>query len=273
MKTRPMSLMALTAIMPRLSSRAVEIRLHSEGVKLQGAGASFPAPLYQKWFKSYSASHDGVQIDYQSIGSGGGVKSVIDKTVDFGASDAAMSAGDMAKVDGGVQLLPMTAGCIVLTYNLKGVTGLKLSRAAYAGIFLGKVKKWNDPLIAKNNAGLALPDQPINVVVRADGSGTTFVFTKHLSAISPEFAKNPGVNKLPNWPTGTRSKGNEGVTASIMMTPGAIGYIEYGYAKSQNLPMAHSGKQVGQLRRGLDRRQRRRPWRRRNSRQPDCLGS
>jgi phosphate transport system substrate-binding protein len=210
----------------------------SEGAKLQGAGASFPAPLYQKWFKSYSTSHNGVQIDYQSIGSGGGVKGVIDKTLDFGASDAAMTPEDMAKVDVGVQLLPMTGGCIVLTYNLKGVTGLKLSRKAYTEIFLGKIKKWNHPLIAKDNAGVALPDQPINVVVRADGSGTTFVFTKHLSAISPEFAKSPGMNTLPNWPTGTRSKGNEGVTASVMMTPGAIGYIEYGYAKSQNLPMA-----------------------------------
>ncbi|MDR3674383.1 MAG: phosphate ABC transporter substrate-binding protein PstS [Acidobacteriota bacterium] len=210
----------------------------SNGVRLQGAGASFPAPLYQKWFKSYSAAHNGVQIDYQSVGSGSGVKSVIDKTVDFGASDAAMTPEDMAKVDGGVQLLPMTAGCIVLTYNLKGVTSLKLSRAAYAGIFLGKVKKWNDPLIAKENPGVSLPDEPVNVVVRADGSGTTFVFTKHLSAISPAFAQSPGVNTLPNWPVGTRSKGNEGVTASVMMTPGAIGYIEYGYAKSQNLPMA-----------------------------------
>jgi phosphate transport system substrate-binding protein len=132
----------------------------------------------------------------------------------------------------------MTGGCIVLTYNLKGVTGLKLSRQAYAGIFLGKVKKWNDPLIGKENPRLTLPDEPVNVVVRADGSGTTFVFTKHLSAISPEFAQNPGVNTLPNWPAGTRSKGNEGVTASVMMTPGAIGYIEYGYAKSQSLPMA-----------------------------------
>jgi len=238
MKTRRMISTALTVIIAATFVACSGNKTSSEGVKLQGAGASFPAPLYQKWFKSYSASHDGVQIDYQSIGSGGGVKSVIDKTVDFGASDAAMSDEDMAKVDGGVQLLPMTVGCIVLTYNLKGVTGLKLSRAAYAGIFLGKVNKWNDPLIAKDNAGVALPDQPINVVVRADGSGTTFVFTKHLSAISPEFNKNPGVNKLPNWPVGTRSKGNEGVTASIMMTPGAIGYIEYGYAKSQNLPMA-----------------------------------
>jgi phosphate transport system substrate-binding protein len=210
----------------------------SEGTKLQGAGASFPAPLYQKWFKSYSASHNGVQINYQSIGSGGGIKSIIDKTVDFGASDAAMSAEEMAKVDVGVQLLPMTGGCIVLTYNLKGVPTLKLSRQAYAGIFLGKIIKWNDPLIAKDNPGVALPDQPISVVVRADGSGTTFVFTKHLSTISAEFAKSPGINTLPNWPTGTRSKGNEGVTASVMMTPGAIGYIEYLYAKSQNLPMA-----------------------------------
>jgi phosphate transport system substrate-binding protein len=132
----------------------------------------------------------------------------------------------------------LTAGCIVLSYNLNGLTGLKLSRAAYAGIFLGKVKKWNDPLIAKDNPGLSLPDAPINVVVRADGSGTTYVFTQHLSAISPEFARSPGTNKLPNWPTGTRSKGNDGVTASIMMTPGSIGYIEYGYAKSQDMPMA-----------------------------------
>lgn len=238
MKTPRGSLMMLAVIITLSFVACSGNKSSSEGSKLQGAGASFPAPLYQKWFKSYGASHNDAEIDYQSIGSGGGVKSVIDKTVDFGASDAAMTPDDMAKVDGGVQLLPMTAGCIVLTYNLKGVTGLKLSRAAYAGIFLGKVKKWNDPLIVKANPGMSLPDQPINVVVRADGSGTTFVFTKHLSAISPEFAQNPGVNTLPNWPTGTRSKGNEGVTASVMMTPGAIGYIEYGYAKSQNLPMA-----------------------------------
>ena len=238
MKTLHKTLIVLAGIISISFIACSGNKSSSEGAKLQGAGASFPAPLYQMWFKSYSASHDGVQIDYQSIGSGGGVKSVIDKTVDFGASDAAMTPEDVAKVDVGVQLLPMTAGCIVLTYNLKGVTGLKLSRAAYAGIFLGKVKKWNDPLIVKANPGMSLPGEPINVVVRADGSGTTFVFTKHLSAISPEFAQNPGVNSLPNWPVGTRSKGNEGVTASIMMTPGSLGYIEYGYAKSQNLPMA-----------------------------------
>ena len=238
MKTTPRTWMVISVFIAAGFIACGGNKSTSEGPKLQGAGASFPAPLYQKWFKTYGANHPGAEIDYQSIGSGGGIKSVIDKTVDFGASDAAMTPEDMAKVDVGVQLLPMTGGCIVLTYNLKGVTGLKLSREAYVGIFLGKVKKWNDPLITKNNAGLALPDSPINVVVRADGSGTTFVFTKHLSAVSPDFAKSPGVNSLPNWPTGTRSKGNEGVTASVMMTPGSIGYIEYGYAKSQNQPMA-----------------------------------
>jgi len=207
-------------------------------VKLQGAGASFPAPLYSRWFKAYSSAHNNVQVDYQSVGSGSGVKSVIDKTVDFGASDAAMKPEDIARVDVVVQLLPMTAGSIVLTYNLKGVSSLKLPRKAYAGIFLGKVTKWNDPVIAQANPGMALPDAPINVIVRADSSGTTFVFSKHLSAISEDFAKNPGANTMPNWPVGTRSKGNEGITASIMTTPGSIGYIEYGYARSQKLPMA-----------------------------------
>jgi phosphate transport system substrate-binding protein len=207
-------------------------------VKLQGAGASFPAPLYNRWFKSYSAAHQNVLVDYQSVGSGSGVKSVMDHTVDFGASDAAMKPEDMAKVDGGVQLFPMTAGSIVLAYNLQGVDGLKLSRKAYAGIFLGSVKRWNDPIIAEANPGVKLPDLPINVVVRADSSGTSFVFSKHLSAVSDDFNKSVGTNTMPNWPAGTKSKGNEGVTASIMTTPGSIGYIEYGYAKGQKVPMA-----------------------------------
>jgi phosphate transport system substrate-binding protein len=210
----------------------------SQPVKLQGAGASFPAPLYTRWFKTYGQSHPNVQIDYQSVGSGSGVKAVIDKTVDFGASDAAMSDEEIARVPNGVQLLPMTAGKIVLTYNLEGVEGLKLSRKAYTGIFLGTIKKWNDAAIAATNPGVKLPSSPINVVVRAASSGTTYVFTKHLSEISPEFAKSPGTNKMPAWPIGTRSKGNEGVTASVKTTPGSIGYIEYGYALSQKLPMA-----------------------------------
>lgn len=216
-------------------------------VKLQGAGASFPAPLYSKWFKTYGAAHPNMQIDYQSVGSGSGVKSFIDKTVDFGTSDAAMSPEEIARVDVGAQLLPMTAGSIVLTYNVEGLTDLKLSRKAYAGIFLGQVKKWNDPLIAKTNPGAKLPDKPVNVVVRADSSGTTFVFTKHLSSISEEFAKSPGVNKMPNWPVGTKSKGNEGVTAAIKTTPGSIGYIEYGYALSQKMPMAALENKAGEF--------------------------
>jgi phosphate transport system substrate-binding protein len=209
-----------------------------ESVKLQGAGASFPAPLYLKWFKSYSGAHPNVQVDYQSVGSGSGVKSFMDRTVDFAASDAAMKPEDMAKVDGGVQLLPMTAGKIVLAHSLKDVPNLKLSRDAYVGIFSGKITKWNDPAIAKDNPDVKLPDAPINVIVRADSSGTTFVFTKHLSTISKEFEKDVGVNTMPNWPVGTKSKGNEGITAALLTTPGSIGYIEYGYAKSQNLPMA-----------------------------------
>lgn len=207
-------------------------------VKLQGAGASFPAPLYNKWFKEYNSMHPNVQIDYQSVGSGSGVKNFINQTVDFAASDAAMKESEIAQVERGVVLLPMTAGSIVLAYNLEGVDELKLSREAYTGIFLGKVTKWNDPLIADNNRGLDLPDSAINVIVRADSSGTTYVFTKHLSEISEEFAESPGTNKMPNWSVGTKSKGNEGITASIMTTPGSIGYIEFGYAEGQGLSMA-----------------------------------
>jgi len=209
-----------------------------ESVKLQGAGASFPAPLYLKWFKSYNASKPNVQVDYQSVGSGSGVKSFIDRTVDFAASDAAMKPDEIAKVNTGVVLLPMTAGAIVLAHSLKDIPNLKLSRDAYIGIFMGKITKWNDPAIASVNPDVKLPDAPINVVVRADSSGTTNVFTRHLSAVSKEFEQSVGINNMPNWPVGTRSKGNEGITASLMTTPGSIGYIEYGYAQSQKLPIA-----------------------------------
>jgi phosphate transport system substrate-binding protein len=209
-----------------------------EGVKLQGTGATFPAPLYGKWFKAYGLAHPGVQINYQAVGSGAGVKAVKDKTVDFGASDAAMTEEEMKAVEGGVQLLPMTAGSIVLAYNLEGVDDLKLTREAYVDIFLGKITKWNDPKIAAANPGVQLPDANVNVIVRADGSGTTFVFTQHLSTISEEFKKSPGTDKQPNWPVGTKSKGNDGVAASIKTTPGAIGYIEFAHATFTKLPMA-----------------------------------
>ena len=228
---RTVAVLALTLSLVACGSK-------EESVKLQGAGASFPAPLYLKWFKSYSGSKPNVQVDYQSVGSGSGVKSFIDRTVDFAASDAAMKPDEIAKVNTGVVLLPMTAGSIVLAHSLKDIPNLKLSRDAYVGIFSGKITKWNDPAIASANPDAKLPDAPINVVVRADSSGTTNVFTRHLSAVSKEFEQNVGINNMPNWPVGTRSKGNEGITASLMTTPGSIGYIEYGYAQNQKLPMA-----------------------------------
>ena len=185
-------------------------------------------------------AHQNVLVDYQSVGSGGGVKSVIDRTVDFGASDAAMKPEDMAKVDGRRAAVPDDRRQHRARLQpARASTNLKLSRKAYAGIFLGKVKRWNDPADRRRRTRAStLPDLPINVVVRADSSGTSFVFSQHLSAISAEFSKSVGANTMPNWPVGTKSKGNEGVTAGIMTTPGSIGYIEYGYAKSQKMPMA-----------------------------------
>lgn len=242
------SLLAAASLLTACSTKNPNaVSASTGGVKLQGAGASFPAPLYTKWFKSFDSAHSDILVDYQSVGSGSGVKSVIDRTVDFGASDAAMTDEEMGRVPGGAQLIPMTAGSIVIAYNLPDVKELKLSRKAYSKIFLGQIKRWNDPEIAKSNPGVKLPDQAINVVVRADSSGTSFVFSKHLSAINPEFAKTVGTNKMPNWPVGTKSKGNEGVTASLMTTPGSVGYIEYGYAKSQNVPFAALENKAGKF--------------------------
>ncbi len=173
-------------------------------------------------------------MDYQSKGSGAGIQDLINGTVDFAASDAAMSDEEMAKIKQGVVLLPMTAGEIVLIYNLKGVTNLKLSRAAYSGIFGGTVTKWNDPLITKTNPGVALPDKGITVVTRSDSSGTSFVFSGHLAAISPAFATAVGQSKSPKWPSSGKfiaAPKNDGVTAQVQQNDGAIGYVEYGFAK------------------------------------------
>jgi len=179
-----------------------------------------------------------VQINYQGVGSGAGIKQFTQNLVAFGASDAAMKDDEIAAVKRGVVLIPATAGSIVLAYNLPGVENLKLSREAYAGIFLGKITKWNDPAIAKTNEGVKLPATPITVCERSDGSGTTFIFTKHLSAISPEFDDKVGAGTSVTWPVGVAGKGNDGVTALIKQTPGAIGYVEYGYAKNNKLSFA-----------------------------------
>nr|WP_321469071.1 phosphate ABC transporter substrate-binding protein PstS [uncultured Desulfobulbus sp.] len=215
-----------------------------------GSGASFPAPIYTTWFKQFSRANKGVQINYQAKGSGAGIRDFIDHTVDFAASDAAMSEAEIAKVPEGVQLLPMTAGEIVLAYNLSGIKELNLSREAYTGIFLGKVKKWNDPLLVKANPGVTMPDEEITVVSRADSSGTNFVFTQHLAGISPEFAKNPGFGKTVNWSSDikmVKAPKNDGVTATIKQTPGAIGYVEYGFAHMTKLPMAKLENKAGKF--------------------------
>jgi phosphate transport system substrate-binding protein len=204
-------------------------------LRLIGSGASFPFPIYSVWFKDFSKKTSGVTVDYQAKGSGAGIQDLINKTVDFAASDAAMTPEEIAKVAGGVVLLPMTAGEIVLAYNLPGQPkNLKLPRDVYPDIFLGKITRWNDPRIVAANPELKLPDLPITVVRRSDASGTNFVFTKHLSAISPTFKEQVGTGTNVQWPRSDKivaAPKNDGVTATIKQTPGAIGYIEYSYAK------------------------------------------
>jgi phosphate transport system substrate-binding protein len=210
-------------------------------VKLNGSGASFPFPIYAKWFKDFSAANKGVRVDYQSKGSGAGIQDFINEVVDFAGSDAAMSDEEIGKAKKGVVLVPMTAGEIVLTYNIKGVDELKLPRDVYPEIFLGKITKWNDPKIAEANPGADLPDQDITVVVRSDSSGTTYVFTGHLDTVSEEFKSTIGQGKSPQWPKSknfVKSPKNDGITATVKQTPGAIGYIEYGYAKLTKAPVA-----------------------------------
>ncbi|MGZ8408878.1 MAG: phosphate ABC transporter substrate-binding protein PstS [Hyphomicrobium sp.] len=207
----------------------------AQDVRLIGSGASFPFPIYSAWFKQFSKDTAGVTVDYQAKGSGAGIQDFVNRTVDFAASDAAMTDEEIAKVKGGVVLLPMTAGEIVLAYNLPGSPkGLKLARDVYPDIFAGAVTKWNHPRIVAINPDLKLPDLPITVVRRSDSSGTTFVFSKHLAAISPTFKDKVGTGTTVQWPSSDKfvaAPKNDGVTATIKQTPGAIGYIEYGYAK------------------------------------------
>lgn len=221
-----------------------------DSMRLTGSGATFPFPIYQAWFKAYSSAHKGVTVDYQGKGSGAGIQDFINHTVDFAASDAAMTDEEMAKVPGGVQLVPMTAGEIVIAYNLPGnPQGLKLPRDVYPAIFLGKITKWSDPKIKAANRGINLPDQDITVVRRADASGTTFVFTNHLSAVSEEWNKAHGHGTTVNWPQSNKfvaSPKNDGVAATIKQTPGAIGYIEYAFAKFSKASMAALQNKAGQ---------------------------
>jgi len=219
-----------------------------EGADLTGAGATFPAPIYQKWFADYAAK-TGVKINYQPIGSGGGIRQLSEQTVDFGASDAPMSDDEMGKAKGGSVLhFPTVLGAVVITYNVPGVTqSLRLTGDVVADIFLGQVTKWNDPKLAALNAGVKLPSMDILVVHRADASGTNYIFTDYLSAVSPAFASGPGKGKEVKWPLGLGAKGNDGVTGQVKQTPGALGYVELAYAKQNKLPYALLKNAAGQF--------------------------
>src|SRR4030095_5045859 len=212
----------------------------SESVSLQGAGATFQNRLYQKWLSEYGKLHPNLKIDYQSIGSGGGIKQIKDGTIDFGASDSPMKDEDLKAAPGEILHIPTVLGAVVITYNLAGVSQtLRFSPEVVADVFLGKIKKWNDPKIAADNPGVTLPASDLTVVHRSCGSGTSAVFTDYLSKVSPEWKEKVGVGQSPSWPVGIGGKGNEGVTGQVKNTPNTVGYVELAYAVQNKLPVAH----------------------------------
>jgi phosphate transport system substrate-binding protein len=221
----------------------------SASITLQGAGATFPTPLYTKWFEDYSAKYSNVKIDYQSIGSGGGIKGITEGTVDFGASDAAMKDTEVAALPAGTTVLhvPTALGAVVVIFNVQGVTDLNLDADNVAGIFLGKIKKWNDPAIAANNSGATLPDKAILVVHRSDASGTTNAFTTYLDTVSPDWHTAVGAGKDVKWPTGVGAQGNDGVATGVKQTDGAVGYVELQYATQASLASAKVKNADGQF--------------------------
>jgi len=210
----------------------------SAQMTINGAGATFPYPIYSKWFDEYAKVDPSVRFNYQSIGSGGGQKQILAETVDFGASDGPMSDDNLAKAPGKLLHIPTVAGADVVAYNLPGDPALRFDADAIAGVFLGQIKKWNDPKLAALNPGVKLPDQEIVVVHRSDGSGTTYIWTDYLSKISPEWKQKVGTNTSVNWPTGLGGKGNEGVAGQVRQTPGALGYVELIYAVQNKMPYA-----------------------------------
>jgi phosphate transport system substrate-binding protein len=217
-------------------------------ISLNGAGATFPYPLYSKWMAEYNTQFPNVRINYQSIGSGGGIRQIIAGTVDFGATDAPMKEDEAKQARGKLFHIPTTIGAVVLSYHLPGVTQtLKLTPEVLADVYLGKINKWNDARIAADNAGVNLPAQPISVVYRTDGSGTTAVFTDYLAAVSAEWKDKVGAGKSVKWPVGLGAKGNEGVTGQIKTTPFTIGYMERAYATQNKLPMAELKNKSGKF--------------------------
>jgi len=219
----------------------------ADGQKLNGAGATFPNPVYSKWFSEYSAQHQGVEINYQAVGSGAGIRQVTAGTVDFGATDGPMSDEQIASSKIKLQHIPTVLGAVVPIYNLPGVQGeLKFGQDALAGIYLGKITKWNDPYIAKDNPGVKLPDTDIVVTHRSDGSGTTYIFTDYLSKISPEWKSSVGTNTSVSWPKGLGGKGNEAIAGLVRQLPGSIGYVELIYALQNKIPFGQVKSASGQ---------------------------
>lgn len=214
---------------------------------INGAGATFPYPIYSKWFDTYTTVDPSVRFNYQSIGSGGGQKQILEQTVDFGASDGPMSDENLAKAPGKLFHVPTVAGAVVMTYNLPGNPVLKLDGPTIAGIYLGEIKKWNDPKLTALNPGVTLPDQEIVVVHRSDGSGTTYIFTDYLSKISPDWKSKVGNNTSVSWPAGIGGKGNEGVSGQVKQTPGAIGYVELIYAIQNKMSYADLKNAAGEF--------------------------
>jgi phosphate transport system substrate-binding protein len=205
-------------------------------IQINGAGATFPYPIYSKWFDEYAKLHSDIRINYQSIGSGGGIRQVSNQTVFFGATDGPMTDEQLAAAPGKILHFPTVLGADVPVYNLPGVTDIKFTGPLLADIFLGKVTKWNDPAIAKVNPGVSLPASEITVVHRSDGSGTTYIWVDYLSKVSPEWKDKVGVATSVNWPAGVGGKGNEGVAGLVRQTPGSIGYVELVYALQNRIP-------------------------------------
>jgi phosphate transport system substrate-binding protein len=217
-------------------------------ISLNGAGATFPYPLYSKWIAEYNKQFPNIRINYQSIGSGGGIRQIVAGTVDFGATDAPMKDDEAKQAPGKLYHVPTTIGAVVLCYNLPEVTEtLKITPEVLADIYLGKIKKWNDAKIAADNAGAKLPAKDISVVYRTDGSGTTNVYTDYLSSVSPEWKDKVGAGKSVKWPVGLGAKGNEGVTGQLKTTPYTIGYTERAYATQNKLPMAELKNKSGKF--------------------------
>jgi phosphate transport system substrate-binding protein len=257
-KLLPVALLALTAACSKSDGSSGDGALPGSktgapgggpagGVTLVGAGASFPFPLYTKWVSEYTKQRTELKINYQSIGSGGGIRQITERTVDFGASDAPMSDEQIGKAPG-ILHIPTCLGAVVLTYNLEGVpSGLKLTPAAAAGIFLGTIKKWDDPAIKGENPDAKLPSKDIASIHRSDGSGTTKIFVDYLTEVSPEWKGGPGTGTSVNWPGGLGAKGNEGVAALVSSMPGAIGYVELAYATQNKLAYASIKNKAGKF--------------------------